>query len=103
MREQSKVMLELALIFDNNYNVYDISNRLSISCYKCKRRNETKINPITKKHNSGYWRINTGYILADDFSKIEKVLFDAIKNKIGDIKNILQEGKGDAIFWLFQK
>lgn len=100
MKEKSRVMLELVLVFDNDYDVYQISNKLGITCDKCKNKSETRINPLTNQQNPGYWELKTGYITSDNFKTIEDLLFDRIRSKIDKIKEVLSKGNGEALFWI---
>lgn len=98
MKEKSSVMLELNLVFENDYDVHAISNRLHISCDKCQNRTETRINPMTKEHNPGYWSIRTEYLSTDNFREVETRLFTRFEDQLEEMKKILEEGGEYAHF-----
>lgn len=92
----TELMIELNLIFDNDYNVYQISNIIDLLPVQCQNRNETRINPITNQQNPGYWSFSTGYIETLDFEMVSMSFINKLRPFLPKIQQILYENGGEA-------
>ena len=97
-KNETRIKVQLHLCFDNDFDVYSITNELKIHSADCKNRSETKINPITKEYNCGYWTIETQYLETLDLEIVLDLVIDKIKDSISKIKTILKREDGFAKF-----
>lgn len=86
------------LVFDNNYDVYKISNVLELVPHDAKKKNDARINPITQKKNPGYWTIKSDTLCDYDLKNATDNLLNKIKNKLSLIKNLCQVNDGTVVF-----
>jgi len=93
----------LVLCFDTDFDVSIITQRLGIEPTESKRLYETRINPTTKRHNCGYWRIMTKEFKTFDSMEIQKALQTLIAGKEDAINEIIAEYQGTVIFRFFIK
>ena len=68
--KKPEIYIEMDLIFDNDYNVYGISELLGIEPTDAKRKSETRINPLSKDHNPGYWTLQSDTFFDYDIKKL---------------------------------
>lgn len=95
---KTNIKVDLSLCFDNDFNVYSISKTINIAASECKNRNETRINPITKQQNCGFWSIETECIETYDLKEALEKILNKIEGSIAEIKKILIDNNGVAIF-----
>ena len=88
----------MSLIFDADYDVHKISSILGISPYDAKKKDETRVNPITKDKNPGYWTIRSDTLCDYDLKNTTNNLLNKIKNKLSLIKNLCQSNDGKVMF-----
>jgi hypothetical protein len=91
----------LVLCFDRDFDVNIISQSLGIEPTEAKRLSETRINPITKHRNCGYWRIETRKFMTFDSKEVQDALLDLLSEKMNAIRDVFAEYQGTAIFRFF--
>lgn len=96
---ESNIYIEFSMVFDNDFNVEQISDILGIVSNDYKNKNSTRYNAISKKNNPGYWTICSEkyYNNLDVEYPIENIL-EKIKNKIVEIKKICCRNDGEIYF-----
>jgi len=98
--KNARLSMEMELVFDNDYNVEQITEYLNIKPVSYKNKKDAFINPITKKQNEGYWEIETGKYddlgIEDVLEEMKNIIFP-VKDKI---KKILSENDGTIFFTL---
>lgn len=94
----TEIYAEMHLVFDNDYDVREITAVTGIVPYNCQRRCETRINSKTQKHNPGFWTIRSDTFSAYDVSIVINNLMSKMKDAISEIKNICAENQGQVIF-----
>lgn len=72
------VWAELCLCFDEDFLMDEISEIMGVQPYAAKRQAETRINPITKQRNPGYWEYHTASQLISDSDSVLQQLHDFI-------------------------
>ena len=92
------IYAEMHLIFDNDFDVYTIKQRLGIEPTDCKLRRETKISPLTNKQMEGFWTLKTEEKEERDLKIILDELMTKIDGKIQRIKEICDENEGRVVF-----
>lgn len=93
-----EIYMELSLVFENDFDVNHITQLLGILPDDCKRMGETRINPITQKHNPGYWTLKTETFYDYDIDKAVQAMITKIKEHLLQIRTICIENDGEAIF-----
>ncbi|MCI8331818.1 MAG: DUF4279 domain-containing protein [Clostridiales bacterium] len=86
------------LIFDNDFDVYSISQRLGIEATDCKIRKETQISPLTNKHIEGFWTLKTEEKKETDLKIVLNDLMSKIVCRLSEIKKICDENEGTVVF-----
>lgn len=92
------IYAEMHLVFDNDFDVTQISDRLNIKPFECKCRKDTRISPITNKQIEGFWTIKTKEYEEWDVKIVIDELVSLVKNKLDQIKCICDEYGGEVIF-----
>lgn len=92
------IYAEMHLIFDNDFDVSSISQRLGIESADCKMRKETKISPLTNKHIEGFWTLKTEERKETDLKVVLNELMGKIACRLSEIKKICDENQGTVIF-----
>ena len=98
MDKSCSIYAEMHLVFDNDFDVYSISNRLGIEPARCKSRNKTRISPLTNKPIEGVWTLRTEEREEKDLKIILDELLKKINNRLHEIKKICDENEGTVVF-----
>ena len=98
MNNNCSIYAEMHLVFDNDFDVYSITNRLGIVPTECKARKETRISPLTNKHIEGSWTIRTDEREERDLKIVLDELGTKFIHKLSEIKKICLENEGTIIF-----
>lgn len=61
---------EFILLFDNDFPIEQVNELLEIEPTISSRQAETRINPVTKKNNPGFWLYQTEAISSFDFEPL---------------------------------
>ena len=93
-----KMYVEMNLIFDNNYNVYEISNVIGIQPTTVKRKNDTRVNPLTQENNPGFWTLKSDTFCGYDMKIATNNLIYQIKDKIQLINELCEANQGKVVF-----
>lgn len=93
-----EMYVEMNLIFDNNYDVYELSNLIGIQPTNVQRKKDTRINPITKENNPGFWSLKTKTFCEYDVTIATDNLLNQIKEKIQLIKMLCEKNQGEVVF-----
>ena len=96
--KKPEMYIEMSLIFDNDYNVYKISEFLGIEPTDAKCKNETRINPISKDHNPGYWTLQSNIFFDFDIKQVVEDIVNKINDKIDSIVEICKNNQGEVKF-----
>lgn len=103
--KKPEIYIEMDLIFDNDYNVYGISELLGIEPTDAKRKSETRINPLSKDHNPGYWTLQSDTFFDYDIKKTIDNLINKFKDKKQMIYEICNNNQGkvkfDVVVWFY--
>lgn len=98
MGNNCTIYAEMHMIFDNDFDVYSITERLGIAPTACKTRKETRISPLTNKHIEGFWTLKTEEKEGWDLRVVLNELMKNISDKLLEIKKICDENNGTVIF-----
>lgn len=98
MGNNCTIYAEMHMIFDNDFDVYSIKERLGIAPTVCKTRKETRISPLTNKHIEGFWTLKTEEKEEWDLRVVLNELMKNISDKLIEIKKICDENNGTVIF-----
>ena len=98
MGNNCTIYAEMHMIFDNDFDVYSITERLGIVPTACKTRKETRISPLTNKHIEGFWTLKTEEKEAWDLRIALNELMKNISDKLLEIKKICDENNGTVVF-----
>lgn len=93
-----EIYAEMYLKFDNDFDVNTITEILQIQPYKCVNRIDTRINPITKQHNPGYWMLKSRTFNNFDAKYAIDDLISNIEDKVPLIKEICTANNGEVAF-----
>ncbi len=100
---KTSIMGEFTLYFDNEYDVYQITEILGIHPTSCKRRSETRKNPLSGEKNEGYWTFATEYVETLDLQDVVNEMIKNIIPRIALIKDILKINEGKTSFCFVPK
>lgn len=92
------VIGKLVLCFDMDFDMNAISEYIGLSPSSSQRMSETRINPITKKHNCGFWTIDTNALETYDSSEAQQALYEMTHPYIDKIAEALHAHKGESIY-----
>ncbi|MDD6212378.1 MAG: DUF4279 domain-containing protein [Clostridiales bacterium] len=98
MGNNCTIYAEMHMIFNNDFDVYSIKERLGIAPTACKTRKETRISPLTNKHIEGFWTLKTEEKEEWDLRVVLNELMKNISDKLLEIKNICDENNGTVVF-----
>lgn len=93
-----KINGKLILCFDTDFDVRIVSDSLRLIPTDLKRMSETVINPITKKHNCGFWEIETHPIETYDCYEVQQRLYQMTHDYIGELNRVILAYKGESIY-----
>lgn len=93
-----KIRAEMHLLFENDFDVNEITRQTGIMPTECKRREETRVNPITKQKNAGYWTLASKECEGYDVAVAINDLLALFVKKMSEIKKICEENGGEVIF-----
>ncbi len=92
--------IELSLVFDNNYDVENITKLTGIIPFECKNRNKMKLSPLTNQPLEGFWTIKS--LVCCDYN-IKPAIDDMIAkihSNVSILRDICKKENGEAIFWI---
>ena len=92
------IYAEMHMVFENDFDVYSITERLGITPTNCKTRKETRISPLTNKHLEGFWTLRTEEKEEWDLGVVLNELIESISDKLPEIKKICDENNGTVVF-----
>ena len=98
MSNHCTIYAEMHMIFDNDFDVYSITNRLGIAPTECKLRDETRMSPLTNKPIEGFWTLRTEEKEERNLGVVLNELIENISVKLPDIKKICDENGGTVVF-----
>ncbi len=98
MDNNCTIYAEMHLSFDNDFDVYSITERLGIQPTNCKLRTETLVSPLTNKYNEGFWTLKTEEKEEWDSKVVLDELMEKIIDKLPEIKKICDENAGTVTF-----
>lgn len=98
MGNNCKIYVEMHLVFDNDFDVYSITEQLGVIPTDCKIRKETRISPLTNKYNEGFWTLRTEEKNETDLQSVLSELIKIISGKLSRIKKICDKNNGSVIF-----
>lgn len=93
-----EIYIEMALTFDNDFDVNTITRELGIQPTECEQRFQTRINPITKQQNPGYWLIKSKTVVGYYAEEAIDDIISIIEGKIELIRKICVEHSGEVNF-----
>ena len=93
-----EIYVEMRLIFDNNYDVYEISNVIGIQPTMVKRKNETRVNVLTQDNNPGFWLLKSEIFREYDVKVATDSLVNQIKHKVQLINELCNAYQGEVVF-----
>lgn len=93
-----EIYMEMNLIFDNDYDVYELSDVIGIQTTNVQRKKDTRINSISQEHNPGFWSLKTETFYDYDIKTATNRMFNQIKDKAQLIKEICENNQGEVIF-----
>jgi len=73
---------EMHLVFDNDFNVNEITREIGIKPSECKNRCETKVSPLTKKQTEGYWTLKSSVFNECDIKVVLDELISLFADKL---------------------
>ena len=84
---------EIVLCFDCNRPVDALNGMIGIPARDAKRLQDTRINPITKRRNPGYWRYRTKVFSCPDFDcePLFALLNDLLTAHMEGLKSAMQQ------------
>ena len=97
-REYCAIYAQMHLIFDNDFDVFSISERVSLEPSDCRSRRDTRISPLTHEYNPGYWTLETEEKNEQDLKAVLDDLLTKISGKVEAIKKICEENGGIVKF-----
>ena len=89
---------EMHLIFDNDFDVNEITESIGINPTECKSRCETRVSPLTNKQIEGYWSLKSRVFNECDIKVVLDDLISSFANKLSEIKAICDINSGDVVF-----
>ena len=93
-----EIYVEMNLVFDNNYDVYQISNVIGIEPTLVKRKNETRVNALTQHNNPGFWLLRSEIFREYDIKYATDNLVNQIREKVQQINELCNAYEGEVIF-----
>lgn len=96
--ESGYIYIEFSIVFDNDYDVEQISDLIGIKADDYMNKNKTRINPITKESNPGYWSIKSNRFSDMDIEHPINDIMLKLENRLEDIKNISIKEDGELFF-----
>ena len=93
-----EIYVEINLIFDSDFDVNTITEALRMQPSGCENRENTRINPITKQHNPGYWTLKSKTFKSFFAEDAIDDLMSKIEGKVPLIKEICNANNGEVSF-----
>jgi hypothetical protein len=97
-KKKCTIYAEMHLVFDNDFDVNEISKILGIEPTECKCRWETRKSPLTNKQIEGFWTIKSKEMDEWDIKVILNDLLSLFSHKITEIKEICEKNDGTVLF-----
>lgn len=89
---------EMHLVFDNDFDVNEITKKIGINPTECKKRCETKVSPLTNKQIEGYWTLKSRVLNEWDIKVVLDDLVSSFADKLSEIKGICDTNGGEVVF-----
>ena len=89
---------EMHMVFDNDFDVNEITKMIGIEPTDCKCRCETRVSPLTNKQIDGYWTIRSRVVDEWDLKVVLDDLISLFADKLLEIKAICDNDGGEVIF-----
>lgn len=93
-----EIYVEFSLVFDNDFDVTEITKRTGIIPHECKNRIENRCSPLTNKAIEAYWTVNSS--VYEDFSATMALndIVERIAPQISNMVDICHKYNGEAVF-----
>jgi hypothetical protein len=95
---EMEMYAEMHLVFENDFNVNDITRKIGVIPTECKNSYETRVSPITKKQCEGYWTLKSKVFNKGDLKVVLGDLISLIADKLPVIKDICDTNGGEVVF-----
>ena len=86
-----KLLSELIFFFDYDFPLEQIDEIVGLKATESKRFSQTRINPITKIHNSGYWLLQTETISSYNIGSLLQIIEDLLSKFSSGWNQIIQQ------------
>lgn len=96
--KRCSIYAEMHLVFDNDFDVNEVTKVLEIEPTECKCRWETRISPLTDKQIEGFWTLKSREMNERDLKVILDSFVSKFSNKLTEIKDICDKNDGNIIF-----
>jgi len=93
-----EIYIELDLIFDNDFDVNEITRKTGMNPTDCKNRSETRFNPLTNKNNEGYWTLQSRVHNEYDVKIVIDEFIPLFVDHLSEIKAICDTNNGEVKF-----
>lgn len=92
------IYAEMHLVFDNDFDVNEVTKILNLNPTECKCRWETRKSSLTGKHLEGFWTLKSREMNEWDLKIVLNDFISMFYNKLSDIKYICETYDGAVIF-----
>lgn len=92
--------IELSLVFDNDYDVKNITKLTGIIPFECKNRNKNNLSPLTNQQLEAFWTLKSSVCCNYDIKPAIDDIIAKIHSNISSLRDICEKEKGEAIFWI---
>jgi len=82
---------ELILLFDYDFSLDSIDRILGLKPTKSERYFATRVNPITKKHNPGYWLIQFEAISSYDIKPLIQIVECFLSQNSSGLNRVIEQ------------
>ena len=93
-----EIYVEFSLVFDNDFDVAEVTRITGITPFECRKRNENRHSPLTNKAIEGFWTVKSSVYMDFDVEKALNDIVAKISPQISNITDICNRYSGEAIF-----
>ena len=93
-----EIYVEFNVVFDNDFDVHEITRMTGITPAECRRRSRNKCSPLTEKPIEGFWTLKSNTYMGFEAEEALKEIMEKIIPQISNIIKICKKYKGEVIF-----
>lgn len=81
---------EIVLLFDHDFPIEQIDTLLGLHPSESKRQSQTRVNPLTKKNNPGFWVYRTKTVSSFDLRPLLQEIDNFLIEHASELHHIIQ-------------